>query len=462
MKGASGWRYGVLHVFPMLLALTVAAGVNAQSGYSLQNDWQGRPDWLDLGFQHRSHLEFLDGQFRQGRSGSDQAWLTRTHVQLGIKTEKFRINTELMDSQIRLADSGTPINSALVNPLDILQANVELAFADQFRPGSTSSLRLGRFTADIGSRRFVARPRYRNTLNAFTGMHYDWQGGNGSRFQAVYAMPVVRLYDGNPLYFHPEADDEHGGQRFLALHAAKPDALFGDTTELQFFSINESDSASLQTADREIYSLGLRQFRSPALSQWSYEVELLLQQGSLRSSAAVADTTTLDHRAWYIHLNAEYTLDLPWQPRLGIVYDHGSGDSNPNDGNSRDFAMLYGVPRPDFGPTNLYGPVVYTNLVSPGVRGVFRPSTQLTATFTARNYRLASTQGAWERAGYPAFPGNREAHIGTQFESRFQFNPARGNLAFETGLTWLKAGDYLRSMQKGNARFFFFSFTVSI
>jgi hypothetical protein len=447
----------------LLAALIVAhpAASQAADGFQLNEDWSGKPAWLDLRVIHRSQPEFLDGQFRNGREGSDQAWLLQTSLYAGFKLEKFRLNTELFDAQIRLADSGTPINNGLVDPVDILQANIEISAEDFLQQGSMATLKLGRFTADVGSRRFLARQRYRNTINSFTGMHLDWRNAAGNRVQLVHALPVTRYFDGEPLYFHPRQDREYSAQKFSLLQVAYSKGLLSDNTEFELFSINEDDSPALQTRDREIYSVGLRQFRTPALARWSYEVEALVQRGSLRKTSSPADTVTLDHSAWYLHFNLDYTFDHPWQPRLGIVYDHGSGDGNPGDLENGEFESLYGVPRPDFGPTNLYGPVLFGNLVSPGARLVLRPLQGLTTTITARKFSLASGKGAWSRAGYPASALNEHEHLGTQLETRIQYTPS-GNFSLDAGFTWLDAGSYLQARQKGDSRVLYLGLTFSI
>ncbi|HAO88922.1 MAG TPA: hypothetical protein DCR00_08355, partial [Gammaproteobacteria bacterium] len=67
-------------------------------------------------------------------------------------------------------DSGSPLDSFFANPLDILQANVTVPIANVFSESDRGFIKVGRFTMDQGSRRFVARNRFRNTINSFAGV----------------------------------------------------------------------------------------------------------------------------------------------------------------------------------------------------------------------------------------------------------------------------------------------------
>lgn len=55
-----------------------------------------------------------------------------------------------------------------------------------------TDLHVGRMTLDFGMRRYVARNDFRNTTNAFDGVH--WQIGEGQtwRFRAFWVEPVIR------------------------------------------------------------------------------------------------------------------------------------------------------------------------------------------------------------------------------------------------------------------------------
>ena len=45
----------------------------------------------------------------------------------------------------------------------------------------------------LGSRRLVARNRFRNTINAFNGLNAQWRSKGGAEARAFYTLPVQRL-----------------------------------------------------------------------------------------------------------------------------------------------------------------------------------------------------------------------------------------------------------------------------
>ena len=78
------------------------------------------------------------------------------------------------------------------------------------------------------------------------------------------------------------------------------------------------------------------------------------------------DVTDLDHRAWFVHLDATRKLPGAWQPRVILRFDYASGDEDPDDGEWNRFDTLFGDRRWEFGPTGIYGALTRSNILSPG------------------------------------------------------------------------------------------------
>ncbi len=78
------------------------------------------------------------------------------------------------------------------------------------------------------------------------------------------------------------------------------------------------------------HSLGAREFG--AWDHWDWNAEEVLQVGSFGTDSILAWTASLD---------AGYTWDATFQPRVGLKVDVTSGDGNPHDGRIETFDALY-------------------------------------------------------------------------------------------------------------------------
>lgn len=112
---------------------------------------------------------------------------------MGINYENFRLGAEFIDSRITLEGSNTPVNTTLVNQTDLAQAYLAWLSDDLLGNGLSLSLKAGRQTMDIGSRRLVARNRFRNTLNNFTGIDTIISRPNHWQWRNFVVLPVSCL-----------------------------------------------------------------------------------------------------------------------------------------------------------------------------------------------------------------------------------------------------------------------------
>lgn len=417
-----------------ILRLSLATGVATASPatFSALDEHRQTPDWLSLALDQQTRFEALNQEFEDGER-YDHALVARTSLRADMDFEPFDITVELADSRVFMVEDDTPLGSAMVNPLDFLQAYVELG-DEEF------GIKLGRFTQDIGSRRFMARNRYRNTINAFDGVNARWLIGDNTTLRAFYSFPVERRYKGDPHDNRMKMDRSHANQRFGGLVYENSALPFGSAGELYLLNLDEDDSSNLQTRNRQLYSLGARVFRKPSPDSFDYELEALVQEGESRKTAAVTDTNTLDHSAQFVHAEAGYMFDAPWQPRLQAHYDYASGDKDASDDENNGLDSLYGVPRGDFGPTGLYRIFIRNNISSPAVRLELQPSASLRLNTELRDARLASVNAASASTGLSSATPGGERHLGTQLETVLRWQAIPGKLRVETGIAYLWAG----------------------
>ncbi len=431
--------YGVIILFVQF----AAHGANASEGPWRLQAASGLPEWLTLGGTHRVRYETLNRQFRVTPNGSDQILVVRTTVAAGLHRGPFTIAGELMDSRAEFDDAGTPINTGIVNTADLLQGYLQWRGEPSYAPGSRFDVRIGRITMDVGSRRFVARNRYRNTINAFTGIDTQWRGASGRQLRAFFALPVNRKPNraAELRENDVEFDEEDSEVKFWGLYFSDRFS-WGDRGEIFYFGIDEDDSSGRPTRNRELTTLGLRLYRNPELSRFDYQVEAAVQFGESRSSVLATNVTALDHFAHFEHVELGYSFDRAWRPRLSAQYDHASGDRSPADGDRERFDTLYGARRFDFGPTGIYGPFARANIKTPGLRMQLEPGPRTTAFVAYRGFWLASDRDAWTTARVWDPSGNASSFVGQQVEARVRWTVRPSNVRIEAGMAHLFSGAF--------------------
>lgn len=438
----------------MALCLTLFMGSMAHA----QND-AGNSDWLSFSFEQQSRVEFLDGQFRAGLQGSDQAWELRNTLTAEATFDSFSLTVEAADMRTYLTDSGTPLDSTTTNPLDILQANITVPFTNIFNRENDGFVKLGRFSMDQGKRRWVSRNLYRNTINAFSGVHAKVNEGDSS-VEFFYTLPTNRRFDGDAIDNKPRLDNEPGDTRFWGVFFVTELSDQSDFVETYLYGLEENRDAPNKRDRFDILSTGVRIYRNPALSRWHYEAEGLIQFGD--APALDPFSRQRDHRAGFLHLEAGYSFDMPWRPRLSLIYDYASGDKDPLDDESNSFDSLYGVPRPEYGPTGIYRAFVRTNINTPGLLLNLQPASNVDAYIKLQDYSLAAEEQGWSTTRY-RHPGNLgEDHVGTQLETRVRWHLLSRKLTLDAGYTWLNAGDYMDLVNKDDAHYFYFQTIVRL
>lgn len=402
------------------------------------------PDWFRIGGSVRLRYEGLSGQFRSaGRLDSvDHVLFQRTRLRFDLSFDPAGLTLELQDSRHYGGSFGSAINTSSVNAVHILQgyASFDLGVLG---PGEHELL-AGRYTVDHGSRRLVARNRYRNTTNAFTGVSWRWTGEQ-TRAEAFWNLPVLRepraldsILDNDV-----ELDTQDLDRQFFGLFAEHD---FEDGHQLAGYAYGLLEDTGNH---RELGTLGAR-FRRPARrGAFDHEVEAALQFGASRLSS---DGPGLDHLAWFAHVSLGYTFDAEWKPRLGVALDFASGDNDPTDGANDRFDTLFGARRFEYGPTGIYGAIGRGNLISPELRFTCRPQAAVQIMTAWRGIWLASEQDAWITARVQDPGGAAGRHVGQQVEFRVRYDVLRDSLRLEAGAAYLFKGAFQDDAPNGQGR----------
>ncbi len=458
-----------LLVLFMLIIASVSNASAAELPWSL-NATLGTPDWLSISGQHRTRYETLDDQFRTGGSGGDQILVFRTNILARVTWHQWEFGFELLDSRQAHADDSTKIASGDVNPLDVLQTYIQWDNVDSTQSDVVNNVRAGRFTMDVGSRRFVARNKFRNAINSFTGVDWSRTHANSEQLRVFYTLPVQRL----PREFdrrkrsRTQGDNQDTEVAFWGAYYKLPELIlstWSSEVELFYFGLDENDTHKRPTRNRDIHTVGGRIYKNKSRSEFDYQIEAVYQFGESRATSSASDRDDLDHRAYFGRAELGYSIAANWSPRLVAQFDYASGDSDPNDGDNNRFDSLYGVRRSDFGPLGIYGPFARANIVSPGLRLQLKPSEKVSMFIAHRGYWLASNKDAWTVAGVCDPQGDSGSYLGQQLEARLRWNIYPKNLQWEIGGAYLfKSGfadDAPNANDEGDSNFLYSQFIFS-
>jgi len=373
-------------------------------------------DW-DISFSgsYRVRFQTMEHPLRTGLTGSDQGLQFRTLGKWQADHGPLTLVAEFQDSRTDLNDSGSYLNTLDINALGPLQL---------YAAWNTNHLktRAGLFTMGYGNQRLVGRHGFRNTIQNFAGLQTEWLPEEGKSLSAFWVMPVR---------IKPDAPDGLEKNRIKLDKADETLQLFGlyYTTvlpwhklslETYLFRLQESDKADkARTADRSLYTPGLRLVKSPAVKQWDIEIETIYQWGERYGSTRPEDTMALDVASSFIHAGLGYTFNTPWQPHLQVSWDRGSGDKQPGDMDFERFDNLFG-PRREYGPTSIYGILGRSNTNSTQLRLEIKTSAKTDAMVAVRRNRLVSATDSFSSSGIRDASGLSGNDAGYQAEFRFR------------------------------------------
>ncbi len=382
------------------------------------------PDWVDLGIEHRTRFEVYDHPWRSSQrlGRTDPQIQQRSRIRFGLNRAVVKFLFEGQDSRVHLDDSGDFVTTGTRNEWDILQVFVSLTGTNIFGAGLRTDLHLGRLTMDFGRRRLVARNNFRNTTNAFNGLHWQVAKEQDWRIRAFLVEPVFRD--------QVQLDEQSKRSIFWGIYGESHYVPWF-RMNAYYFGLNDQRNSSVRS-QRTFSTFGLRFFKDPQHSQFDYEIESMWQIGKRGN---------VDHFAHFQHIDLGYTFDVSWSPRFVIVYDYASGDRNPNDNYDSAFDTLFGARRFEYAPTGNYGPFFRTNLSSPGWRLIVTPGKEWKLHLKHRVWYLANSRGAFASNGLRDGSEGSGNFLGHDVEVRAQWK-LNDNLECDAGYVhWFK-GSY--------------------
>lgn len=403
------------------------------------------PDWITVGGQFRLQFEVFDEGFRQENGGN--AFLARTLFDLTLHAGPWFATGELADSRALSTSSDLPLDTSLVNALELLQGHVGWRDQDLFAEEDEVEVKIGRQTLNLAGRRLVARQRFRNTINNFTGAYAHWGNSAGDEVHSFLFLPVRRLpteqerLEDND----PRSDDESSNVRFWGVHAKKKRAIGDADLEAYIYGLDEQDGRDLATRNRDFVTFGTRIFRAPQPGELYADVEVAFQTGTNRVTSSASATEDLDHQAEFAHLTAGYQFPGELKPRAEFVFEFASGDTDPNDDEFGRFDQLFGARRPDYGPPSTLGAFQRSNIVTPGLRFFLKPRSDIELMLQDRFFYLAESRDVFVTTGLQDPTGASGDYLGNLVELRLRWNPDP-NFGFEVGFAHIFTGSFTRDV----------------
>lgn len=400
----------------------------------------GTPDWLNVSGHVRARVESIDGQFRSAArlNSTDTIGFLRTALRFDVDgdvlgSDNLDFTLEVLDSRQLGAGTGSFLNTTTNNPVDFLQAYFRYDLGEL--GSGTNHLRIGRQTLDLGSRRLVARNRFRNTINSFNGVLWHFEDDK-AKADVFWFLPTQRQPSDFPSLLDNDVvlDEQDKDQQFFGAFYQRESADWL-TWETYIYGIYEDNEPGSRR--RELFTPGVRAFRKAAKNEWDYELELILQFG---------ETANMDHNAGYAHLETGYTFDSTWTPRVQVQFDYASGDTSSTDNDTERFNTLFGARRWEYGPTGIYGAIARSNIISPDVRVELKPRENINWMVAWRGVWLASDTDTWTTAGVRDATGASGRHVGQQFETRLRWDLKEADMRIEFGAAYLFHGGFQSSV----------------
>ena len=365
------------------------------------------PDWVDLGLENRTRFESYDHPWRAdqaiGDGQTDSQVLLRSRARVGLGGNgPFRFLFEGQDSRAFSNNApGDFVNTTTVNQFDILQLFGALTVHNVGGSGLRTDLNFGRMTMDVGLRRYISRNDFRNTINAFDGVH--WQIGQDQtwRFRTFLVEPVI--------INEVQLDEQTARSVFWGTYVESAHVPWLNMNAY-YFGLNDQTGSKVNQRTYSTY--GLRLFKSAETNEFDYEFEGAVQTGHLGN---------VDHFAYNPNVEAGYTFNLPWTPRFLAQYTYSSGSRTPGGSQDGNFDRLFGSRNFDFTATGNFGPFFRSNISTPGWRLIVQPAENVTVTLKQRFWYLAEASAVFSGSGLQDPTGGSGNYLGHDVELRAQW-----------------------------------------
>ena len=421
------------HIFSFFVCSAFCASA---SGISFAQTVSDRFSW---GYSYRARYE--SKQDYNFSNSSQDYLLTRTRLNLRWNSnDRNEFFAELQDARVAGEDgNGVPRvgekakGTIFADDLDLHQAWWDRKF-------DTGVLRIGRQKLNFGDNRLVAALEWVNTARVHDGVRLSLNDVGGREVD-LFATALVAV---DPGEFN---DQSVSGSRYLdsdfhGIYVTDP--VSTSLGELHYWYFYRSNSG----AGDKVNTLGLRFTRNDG--NWRPDVQFAWQDGEFGG---------LDHSAGMLSAGVRRNFN---NDVLSIVYNYGTGDSQPTDDRHETFDNLFPLNHPYYGFMDLFS---LQNIRNFEVSYRKQIASTLSLYVSLSDFSLNESADAWYSAGLAPIrvaTGAADRHVGSEIDIAVQGRLFGGRVSLDAGISALRSGSYLDSFGlSGTATFLYASLLYS-
>jgi hypothetical protein len=360
------------------VAATASAGPGTSAGWvndRLRDQSDGWKAW-DLGGQFRVRYEVKDNagsfpnrDFIRIQDNDNDYLLERLRYHLGWTPAAWFTAYVEGRSSFEQWDKRSPTPE--LDAVNLRQAYVSFGDPKEF----PLLAKVGRQELSYGEERMIGTGDWSNLGRTFDAAKLRYQSGN--TWLDAFAGRMVIPVSGS--FAMPNDYDWLFG-------------LYGSTValapwqETQMYFLSRNVAVGAPSTPRDIYMVGSRWASLPGqLRGWDYSLEGAYQFGSINQA-----NVRRDQASYALFASGGYTWKETWgSPRLGLGYEFGSGDSNPNDNRNQTFENLFGTNHRFYGAMDLFSA---RNLHIPRLCAALKPFKNLSVSAEYLLFWLADTR----------------------------------------------------------------------
>jgi hypothetical protein len=391
---------------------------------------------FDFEIQTRFESRENNFDFNEGADAlTDDSWLlNRFRAGILFKPgDRVKVYIQAQDS--REIDSDRPdipgqLGAEGDNPFDLRQAWIEIGGGKD----SPFSLKTGRQVLLYGDQRLIGPLDWSTLSRTFDAVKLRYDDGAGLWVDAFISSVVV---PDSGRFDESDHDSIFSGLYAHILKTGPQD------TEVYLLHLSDNDRTDdFITAGTHMKSI------QGALGALDYEAEFAIQTGTASSRNLTACTS---------YIEAGYTFDHAWKPRVSVEYSYASGDDDPADRNEGAFQNLFPTNHPHYGYMDLFS---WSNIHNVVIHLSAKPAAKLTAGLDIHAFWLADTADTWRRANArtsvrPPSP-DASSFAGMEADALLNYTMSK-NCTFAAGYSHFFAGAYLNETGSGDdADFFYF------